>query len=87
MESKNPLRASAAAQNEHPRIDRLTNFLHDSHTFAAGPKSRPTPNSKKSNLKAKQTTVSDPDSIEMAAGPGEAMAHSAFDTILVLDFG
>jgi hypothetical protein len=26
-------------------------------------------------------------SFTMAAGPGEAMAHSAFDTILVLDFG
>jgi hypothetical protein len=25
--------------------------------------------------------------VTMAAGPGEAMAHSAFDTILVLDFG
>lgn len=23
----------------------------------------------------------------MSGGPGEAMAHSAFDTILVLDFG
>jgi hypothetical protein len=25
--------------------------------------------------------------IEMAGEPGEAMAHKAFDTILVLDFG
>lgn len=73
------------------KIDRLTNF-DGSHLPSLCPKSETAvqrcqfplipgqqPDRKKKEKRNEHYT--------MAGEPGEAMAHSAFDTILVLDFG
>lgn len=75
---------------ETATTDRLTKFLRLTPSLP-GPKvvnhldrrNLGHPISEFKQLKSETSTAQ----VNMAGEPGEAMAHSAFDTILVLDFG